>query len=74
MSLRNSLNEEIGFVEDDLHLEMDEITQAPMIAMKAAIQQYDNRIKTLLEEDIELAQKLKSSCQYLVLAKLLVLN
>ncbi len=59
MSLRNSLKEEIGFVEDDLHLEMDEITQAPMIAMKAAIQQYDNRIKTLLEEDIELAQKTK---------------
>ncbi len=38
---------------------MDEITQAPMIAMKAAIQQYDNRIKTLLEEDIELAKKTK---------------
>ncbi len=59
MSLRNSLKEEIGFVEDDLHLEMDEITQVPMSAMKAAIQQYDDRIKTLLEEDIELAQKTK---------------
>ena len=55
MSLRNTLNEEIGFVDDELHQEMDEITQPAMVAMQTAIQQYDNRIKNLLEQDIELS-------------------
>ena len=59
MSLRNTLNEEIGFVDDELHQEMDEITQPAMVAMQTAIQQYDNRIKNLLEQDIELSNKAK---------------
>ena len=59
MSLRNTLNEEIGFVDDELHQEMDEITQPAMVAMQTAIQQYDNRIKNLLEQDIELSNKEK---------------
>lgn len=57
MSLRNTLNEEIGFVEEDLHDEMAQITKPALAAMQDSIQQYDDRIKTLLEQDIELSRK-----------------
>lgn len=59
MSLKNTLAEEIGFIDPDLHLEMEKITKPAMCEMKKAVQKYDDRIKALLEDDIQLAVQAK---------------
>lgn len=57
MSLRNTLNEEIGFVDKDLHLEMAELSEAPLEALKQAIKEFDAQIEALLTSDVALARQ-----------------
>jgi len=57
MSLRTTLNEEIGFVDKDLHLEMAELSEAPIEAMEKSVKEFDARIEALLESDVVLARQ-----------------
>jgi len=57
MSLRNTLNEEVGFVDKDLHLEMAELSEAPLEAMEQSIKAFDAQIEDLLNSDIKLARQ-----------------
>lgn len=57
MSIRNSLKEEQGFIDPLIHQEMDLITQPSIDALQKAIEEFDQRIETLLKEDIQLARQ-----------------
>lgn len=59
MSIRNTLYEEKGFVDDAIHNEIEEMTQPIMELMQEKIKDFDRKIKALLEENIELAQQKK---------------
>ena len=57
MSLRNTLNEEIGFVNKDLHLEMAELSEGPLEALEKAVKEFDAEIEALLKSDETLARQ-----------------
>jgi len=54
MSLRNTLHEEDGFVEDVLHQEMIVLNDTAITALEQSIKELNRRIKVLLDSDIDL--------------------
>lgn len=54
MSLRNPLKEEVGFVPDQLHLEMIQLNSKAIKALEKSVHQIDAKIQQLLKKDIEL--------------------
>jgi transposase len=57
MSLRNTLNEEEGYVPDGLHGEMAEVSAPAIAALEAAVGAFDAKIGALLESDTVLARQ-----------------
>lgn len=57
LSLSNSLKEEIGYVEEALHEEMECINRPAIEAVEQAIEQCNQKITSLLEQDSQLARK-----------------
>lgn len=57
MSLRNTLNEEVGFVVEELHDEMAEISAPAIVAMEMSVKEFDTRIDDLLQSDAQLARQ-----------------
>lgn len=56
MSLRNTLNEEVGFVLDELHDEMAQISAPAIASMEESVKEFDARIDALLKGDTKLAR------------------
>ena len=59
MSIRNTLKEEIGFVAQELHEEMAEISAPAIAAMEQTVKEFDRRIDELLQSDTRLARLTK---------------
>jgi len=57
MSLRTTLNEEIGFIDAELHLEVAEISDPAISALETAVAEFDRRIEALISSDIQLARQ-----------------
>ena len=57
MSLRNSLNEEEGYVGDGLHEEMAVVSAPAIAALEAAVRAFDKKIEGLLGSDTVLARQ-----------------
>lgn len=59
MSIGNTLKEEEGFIDSDLHEEMEEISLPVVAAVKASLAEFNRRIEVILKEDIELSEQAK---------------
>ena len=59
MSIRNSLKEEIGFVKEELHEEMEELTRPSIEALEKTLEGFNSRIEKILNEDVELSGQAK---------------
>jgi len=59
MSIGNTLKEEEGFVDSDLHEEMELITRPAIDAVEASLAEFNRRIESILKEDIELSNQAK---------------
>lgn len=59
MSLANTLNEEKGFINSELHEEMEQISRPAIDAVKASLEIFNQRIDEILKEDLELSQQAK---------------
>jgi len=59
MSIGNTLKEEEGFVERELHEEMEEISRPVIEAVEASLVEFNRRIEVILKEDIELSEQAK---------------
>jgi len=57
MSLENTLNEEAGFINSELHEEMEQISRPAIDAVKASLEKFNQRIEEILKEDIELSNQ-----------------
>jgi len=59
MSISNTLKEEIGFVEEGLHAEMEELSRPVIDELEKTLAKFNARIEQILEEDIELSEQAK---------------
>jgi len=59
LSLSNTLKEEADFVEEELHLEMEEVSRPAIEALEQALAEFDLRIEVILEKDILLSGQAK---------------
>lgn len=54
MSIRNSINEEEGMVNQEVHEEIQEVSSPAIQALQQAIDEFDSQIQKLLKEDEEM--------------------
>ena len=59
MSMSNTLKEEIGFVDADLHGEMEEISRPALEVLKKTLTDFNARIEKILAEDVQLSEQAK---------------
>lgn len=59
LSIGNTLKEEIGFIDEDLHAEMDQISRPAIEALEKTLAEFDQRIEKILQEDIQLSDQAK---------------
>jgi len=59
MSLANTLKEEEGFINSELHEEMEQITRPAIDAVEASLEKFNQRIDQILKKDLELSQQAK---------------
>ena len=59
MSIGNTLKEEEGFIDSELHEEMEQISRPAIDAVEASLAEFNRRIEVILKEDIELSAQAK---------------
>jgi transposase len=59
LSLGNSLKEEAGFVDQDIHLEIEQISRPAIEALEQALADFDQQIEAILEKDKQLSHQAK---------------
>ena len=59
MSLKNPLKEEVGFIEQDLHEELESISRPAIAALEKSLAEFNRKIEQILKEDIHLSQQAK---------------
>lgn len=59
LSIGNVLKEEAQFIDPELHLEMEQINQPAMNALQSVLADFDQRIASILKEDILLSKQAK---------------
>ena len=59
MSMGNTLKEEIGFVDSELHEEFEQLSRPAIDILEKTLKEFNNRIEKILEEDVELSGQAK---------------
>lgn len=59
MSIKNTLKEEIGFIDTKLHSEMEELSRPAIDILEETLAKFNQRIEEILTEDVELSEQAK---------------